>query len=66
MSDEIDHECTHDIVCPHCGHIDRDSWEWNDGAEGDGEHDCGECSVTFYVSRHVSVSYSTSKLKDSE
>jgi hypothetical protein len=25
---DIDHEFTEDIVCPHCGHVHGDSWEW--------------------------------------
>jgi hypothetical protein len=49
------------IVCPHCGHEDRDSSEWNGGDEGDGEEECGECERAFIVSRHISVSYSTRK-----
>ena len=55
----IDHEWTEDIVCPYCGDVDRDSWEWNDGAEGDGESECGECGRAFTVSRSVQVHYST-------
>jgi hypothetical protein len=47
------------IVCPWCGHVDRDSSEWGNGGEGDGESECGECQRLFEVSRHISVSYST-------
>lgn len=56
---EIDHEWTTEIVCPYCGHKDRDSWEWNDGHEGDGTSECGECEREFRVSRHVMIRYST-------
>lgn len=50
-------------VCPHCGHRQRDAWEINlgPGIEGDGEMECGECWKEFLISRHCSVSYSTSK-----
>jgi DNA-directed RNA polymerase subunit RPC12/RpoP len=48
------------IACPYCGYEDRDSWEFSDE---DGEWDCRSCGATMLVSRHVSVSYSTQKLK---
>lgn len=64
MSDAL---YTDDIVCPYCGHEERDSWEWQPelhGPEGDGDTECGECGREFGVSRHVSVSYSTRKKDD--
>jgi len=59
----IDHDFTRNIVCPYCGHVDRDSWEWNNGEEGDGEAECGECEKSYGVSRHVMVKYSTRRAK---
>jgi hypothetical protein len=54
-----------EIVCPWCGYVDRDSWEWEPsngpGGEGDGTHECGECEREFLVSRNISVSYSSRK-----
>lgn len=50
------------IVCPWCGYVDNDSWEWQPerhGPEGDGTTECGECAREFHVSRSISVSYST-------
>jgi hypothetical protein len=61
MSD-IDHEHTQEIVCPGCCHIQSDSWEWGNG-EGDFDGECGECEMTFRWSRHVSITYSTSKIE---
>lgn len=58
---EPDTSHTDGIVCPHCGYEDIDSWEWNDGEEGDGDHDCADCGKPMIVSRHVHVTYSTSK-----
>ncbi len=47
------------ITCPYCGYAGKASWEWEYGAEADGESECGECGRTFECSRHVSVRYST-------
>jgi transcription elongation factor Elf1 len=55
------HEHTKRIVCPFCGHVNWDSWEWNNGEEGDGETECGKCEDRFLVSRHVLITYSTRK-----
>ena len=59
MSNEIDHDYTDDPVCPHCGEVHQDAWEWR---EDDGECDCGKCEKPFFYTRHISVSYSTTKL----
>jgi len=58
MAEEFDTEYTDEMVCPHCGHEQMDSWEHHDD---DGATECGECGEEFDYSRHVSVSYSTSK-----
>lgn len=49
---------TEGVVCPYCGHEDRDSWELGDGGEGCGETECGECEREFVWVRTLSVSYS--------
>jgi hypothetical protein len=64
MAEAIDHEFTDEIVCPHCGHVHSESYEFGGGGEGDGEDECGECGKKFYWSRTISVSYSTSKPKE--
>lgn len=59
---EIDYTHTENIVCPYCGHEDRDSNEVEfDGLEGEAEVDCGECCELFLVTRNVTVSYSSNK-----
>jgi hypothetical protein len=57
---EINHEYTQEIVCPHCGYADRDSWEVE---PNDDEMNCGRCDKEFYYERHIDVTYSTQKIK---
>lgn len=63
MKKEIDHECTDEITCPHCGSEFSDSWEYGSGDDEIGLIECGECEKLFYANRNVSVSYSTEKAK---
>ena len=64
MSAAIDHEFTREIVCPYCGYIHSESHEFGSGGEEDGEDECGRCEMKFNWSRVISVSYSTSKIKE--
>ena len=67
MSDsDYQYQYNDDPLCPYCGHKERDAWEINFGAgmEGETEITCGKCDEEYLVSRHVSVSYSTCKIKD--
>lgn len=59
----IEHHYTSEIVCPHCGYKQMDSWEYSGDS---GEIDCGKCSEPFLYERQVSVSYSTSKILPNE
>lgn len=59
MSEEIDHTCTDEIVCPYCGQEVSDSWELSDDHSS---YDCCNCDKQFSYSREVSVTYSTSKM----
>jgi transcription elongation factor Elf1 len=56
---------TSNIVCPYCGHEDRDSWEvdFGPGMEGDTRVWCGNCDEEFNVSRNVEVSYTSFPIK---
>ncbi len=63
MSKEIDHEYTYNLVCPYCGYEDKDEWELSDN---EGETFCGRCDEEFAYTRHVSISYSTSKIESNE
>ena len=51
-------------VCPHCGYVERDAWEWNfgPGLEGSTEQECGSCGGEFTCEREVSIYYSTKTL----
>lgn len=60
---EIDCQFTREIVCPYCGHVHRDSWEFGGGGE-DGDDECGECGKMFSWSRTITVTYSTEKMEE--
>lgn len=46
-------------VCPHCGCVEYDAWEWNFGPGLEGEHEgnCNSCGEAFVCERTVSVYY---------
>lgn len=50
-------------VCPHCGHVEHDAWEWTfgPGLEGERIGDCNSCGKEFRTYREVSVYYTTSR-----
>ena len=56
-------ENTKEMVCPYCGYICDDSWEFD---ENNGTRYCGNdfCGREFYYSRNIVVDYSTSKLDE--
>ena len=56
-SDDIDTRYTDEIVCPHCGHEQGDSWEW---ADSDDDAECDHCENRFGYTRDISVSYTSS------
>ncbi len=45
-----------EITCPHCGHVQSDSWEFEES-----EYECNDCELSFEVERIVTVEYSTTK-----
>lgn len=47
------------IICPYCGWIDRDSWEF--GSES-GEFQCPECKRDFFVEVETELYYSYYKI----
>ena len=59
---DIKHEFTREIVCPYCGYIYGDSWEFED----DGVLECVNCGKEFAYDRCVFVKYSTEKLEGGE
>ena len=59
----IYHEFTREIVCPHCGHKESDSWDFGSGVNDSGEHTCGECDQDFEWDRNVTIDYCTEIIK---
>lgn len=57
----INHKYTSNIVCPHCGTEDHDSWERSPGEEDLGLIECDDCGKHFYATRSISVDYTTQK-----
>lgn len=58
---EIDHDLTDEVVCPWCGQVSSDSWEYDD----EGEEWCDQCEKDFTFVRNITVTYSTEKKKHS-
>ena len=53
MPDEIDHEYTDEVVCPHCGFECGDSWEFPD----EDDRECDECGKQYAFFRDYKISY---------
>ena len=62
----IEHEYTSEIVCPYCGHRDRNSWEKSGNDEEEMETECERCGREFFYYRHMIVEYSTLKKDENE
>jgi transposase-like protein len=59
-------DTTHTVwpVCPHCGHVHKDAWEWRPNSlEFDDDWQCERCDKTFMLSRHTSITYTTTEPK---
>ena len=54
----IDTEYTSQMVCPHCGYEDYDSWELSNDSGGT---DCASCGKQFNYERQIEVTYTTTK-----
>ena len=60
--EEFDHDYTSEMVCPYCGYVHTDSWEWEGkDLEASGEYECDHCGKEFSVTRTFSVFYSTER-----
>ncbi|MFA6168630.1 MAG: hypothetical protein WC700_18555 [Gemmatimonadaceae bacterium] len=51
-------------VCPHCGHVDRDAWEYGMHDGNTTEVECGSCDGTYSVECCISVRYTTAEVPD--
>jgi hypothetical protein len=51
-------------VCPYCGKIDRDWWDWTSPLEDEDiyEHECGQCEKEFQVTVSINILFKTRKL----
>lgn len=49
------------IVCPWCGYVHEDSYEFGSEREESGESECHSCDKPIAWERCVSVTYNTSK-----
>lgn len=60
---DIEEKCFYqdEVVCPYCFYEATDSYEYFNYGDEDTEVFCGECDKKFFVTRHVSVSYSSRK-----
>jgi hypothetical protein len=59
-----DTEWTDEPVCPHCGKVQGDAWEWGD--DECGETECGSCEKSFHYTRYVSINWSTKPVKEDQ
>ena len=48
-------------VCPFCGYVHKDSWEWSDSYDNGDDRQCDSCDMWFYVVRQVHISWRTVK-----
>lgn len=53
---DVETRRTDEIVCPHCGREQSDSWEW---ADSDDDAECGHCGGRFHYERNITVTYSS-------
>ena len=56
--EEIDRKHTENIVCPYCGYISTDSWDYSNDSD---DIECDECGETFFYEREYDITYSTIK-----
>jgi hypothetical protein len=59
-AEDIDTYRTDNLVCPHCGYIDKDSWEMPDSSD---KAECPECGKTFAYDRQYDVTYTSQKIE---
>ena len=65
MNKLIDCNNRSNIVCPHCGYEERNSWELREADFGE-IMKCEDCGEWFIPEREVIINYSTSKAKMGE
>ncbi len=63
MALSIDTEGTDKPICPYCGYVHRDAYEWRHDED---DVDCDSCGATFEYAREVEVTYSTFVIDEAE
>jgi len=63
---KFDHTYTNLIVCPYCGHKDKNSGERITELKENGEqlYECGSCGEEFYAEVDIEVTFTTYKKGD--
>jgi len=53
-----------DIICPACGHVFYDSWEYNDQLENEEEYEieCTSCDEKFLVTMIREIHYTSKRI----
>ena len=55
-----DTEHTDNVICPHCGTENFDSWELElPDTEADKEIECSDCNKPFMARRIMTITYTT-------
>lgn len=63
---EIDHDYTREPVCPACGDVIGDAWEWCTDELRGHEETCSGCGAVFRAFPHYDVCYSTQLVEDED
>lgn len=58
--------CEDDIICPYCGEIYEIEDEYDLYSEGGHEVECPFCEKKFKVDTHVSFTFDTERIEESE
>lgn len=57
-----DTQYTDQLVCPWCGHVDRDSYESFPSGRECCDTQCPECDKPYRAVQHITIKYSTKKI----
>lgn len=63
---ETSTSCEDDIICPYCGEIYEIEDEYDLYSEGEHEIECPFCEKKFKVDTHVSITFDTERIEESE
>lgn len=52
------------VICPHCGSVQQDIWEYELEQDDTREIECGNCEKEFFVCMQLNPTYTTSRIKE--